>query len=408
MSRYAVRWNRCGFLLLVTFLGASLAWAQVDTGSIAGTVTDASGAVLSGAKVTMTNEATGASLSTVSGADGVYNFSPVRIGNYKLDVSASGFKTAVQSHVVVDVSARVLQNFQLQPGAVSETVEVTSSAPVLQSQDASVGQVVDQRSVNNLPLNGRNFTFLAQLAAGVNTPQSDTRGNASSGAFTANGNRPAQNNYMLDGVDNNSDTVDFLNGTNFVVLPPVDAIQEFKVETSDFSAEYGRSGGAVLNATIKSGTNSFHGAVWEFLRNDKLDAADWFSNNNGTPKGELRFNQFGASIGGPIFKNKLFFFGDYEGLRVVQGTVSTATVPTLAERNSGYSNLADIITGQGGTLRADAVGRQVPLGTVLDPATTRSVVAGTVDPVSGRVATTTGFVRDPFGTCSPSTADRKS
>src|SRR5215831_10205567 len=156
-----------------------------------------------------------------------------------MGVCVQGFKTEVKTHVVVNVSARVLVDFKLQPGAVSETVEVTSEAPVLQSQDASVGQVVDQRSVNNLPLNGRNFTFLAQLAAGVNTPQADTRGNAS------NGNRPAQNNYMLDGIDNNSDTVDFLNGTNYVVLPPVDAIQEFKVATSDFSAEYGRSGAAV-------------------------------------------------------------------------------------------------------------------------------------------------------------------
>ena len=163
----------------------------------------------------------------------------------------------MQTHVVVEVSARVLLNFTLQPGAIDETVEVTSSAPVLQAEDASVGQVVDQRNVNNLPLNGRNFTFLAQLAAGVNTPQADTRGNAASGAFAANGNRPAQNNYMLDGIDNNSDTVDFLNGTNYVVLPPVDAIQEFKVQTSDFSAEFGRSGAAVLNATIKSGTNQF-------------------------------------------------------------------------------------------------------------------------------------------------------
>src|SRR5213075_3066271 len=158
----------------------------------------------------------------------------------------------------------------------NETIEVTGAAPLLQTQDASVGQVIDSKNVNDLPLNGRNFTFLAQLSAGVNTPQADTRGNAASGAFAANGNRPAQNNYMLDGIDNNSDTVDFLNGTNFVVLPPVDAIQEFKVQTTDFSAEFGRSGAAVLNATIKSGTNELHGAVWEFLRNDKFDAADYF------------------------------------------------------------------------------------------------------------------------------------
>ena len=129
-------------------------------------------------------------------------------------------------------------NFALKPGQVTETVEVTTSTPVLETQDASVGQVVNSRNVNNLPLNGRNFTFLAQLAAGVNSPQADTRGNAASGAFAANGSRPAQNNYLLDGIDNNSDTVDFLNGTNFVVLPPVDAIQEFKVQTTNFSAEY--------------------------------------------------------------------------------------------------------------------------------------------------------------------------
>src|ERR1700722_4440464 len=293
-------------------LNAEFLQAQVDTGSITGTVTDASGAVVGGAKVTLTNEGTGTSLSTTSGSDGVYNFSPVRIGTYKLEVSAQGFKTEVQIHATVDVSARVLINFKLEPGAVTETVEVNTTAPVLQAEDASVGQVVDQRNVNNLPLNGRNFTFLAQLAAGVNTPEADTRGNAGSGAFAANGNRPAQNNYMLDGIDNNSDTVDFLNGTNFVVLPPVDAIQEFKVQTSDFSAEFGRSGAAVLNATIKSGTNQFHGAAWEFFRNDKLDAPDYFEDAGGVPKGELRQNQFGATIGGPVIKKKVFFFGDYE------------------------------------------------------------------------------------------------
>ena len=241
----------------------------------------------------------------------------------------------------------------LKPGAVNETIEVASTVPVLETQDASVGQVMDGRNVNNLPLNGRNFTFLAQLAAGVNTPQADTRGNAASGAFSANGNRPAQNNYLLDGIDNNSDTVDFLNGTNFVVLPPVDAVEEFKVQTSDFSAEFGRSGAAVLNATIKSGTNSFHGAAWEFFRNDKLDAADFFENAGGVPKGELRQNQFGFTAGGPVVipklfngRNKVFFFGDYEGLRRVQGTILTGSVPTDAERDSGYTNFQDLITGQ--------------------------------------------------------------
>jgi hypothetical protein len=396
--------NRYGFasavrpilaVLFLTAIGVTSLRAQVDTGSITGTVTDPSGAVVSGAKVTLTNEGTGTSLSTTTGADGVYEFSPVRIGTYKLDLSAGGFKKEIQTHVVVDVSARVPANFKLQPGAVSETVEVTSAAPVLQSQDASVGQVIDQRSVNDLPLNGRNFTFLAQLAAGVNTPQADTRGNAGSGAFTANGNRPAQNNYMLDGIDNNSDTVDFLNGTNFVVLPPVDAIQEFKVQTSDFSAEYGRSGAAVLNATIKSGTNQFHGAAWEFFRNDKLDAPDYFEDAGGVPKGELRQNQFGGMIGGPVLTNKIFFFADYEGLRRIQGTILTGSVPTAAERSSGYTDFTDLIALQSssGTL-TDQLGRTMPYGTILDPATTRETT-----PSSGV------FVRDPFGTCPASTTN---
>src|SRR5580704_7141920 len=400
----------CLFFLLVQ---TQIVFGQVDQGSVYGVVQDASGAVVPNAKVTLLNKDQGLSLETATQANGEYTFTPVRIGNYSLSVTASGFSTTTQENLQVSVAQHLQVNIQLKTGATTETVEVNTVPPLLQTEEGSVGQVITERTINSLPLNGRNFTFLAQLGAGVNTPQADTRGNAASGAFTANGLRPAQNNYLLDGIDNNSDTVDFLNGTNFIVLPPVDAIQEFKVQTADFSADLGRAGGAVLNATIKSGTNSFHGAVWEFLRNDKLDAADWFTNNNGTAKGELRLNQFGASIGGPIIRNKMFFFGDYEGLRVVQGTVSTATVPTLTERNSGYSNLSDIITGQGGTLRADAVGRQVPLGTVLDPATTRAVVAGQADPVSGLasppcpsgqpVGTVVGYVRDPFGTCSPST-----
>ena len=197
--------------------------------------------------------------------------------------------------------------------------------------------------------------------------------------FSANGLRPAQNNYMLDGIDNNSDTVDFLNGTNFVVLPPVDAIQEFKVQTSDFSAEYGRSGAAVLNATIKSGTNSFHGTAWEFLRNDKFDAADYFENAGGIKKGELRLNQFGVSLGGPVIKNKIFFFGDYEGLRRLQGTILTGSVPTLAERNAANGPFTDLLRPDHRPRlesRPDALGRQIPVGTILDPATTRAVTAG--------------------------------
>src|SRR5437868_190729 len=368
-------------LLLVLCLSVPPLQAQVDTGSILGTITDASGAAIGGAKVTLTNEGTGAALSTTTGADGVYKFTPLKVGSYKVTASYQGFQTITQTNIEVNVGTDVVINFNLKPGAVTQTVEVVAAVPVLQTQNASVGQVIDSRSVNDLPLNGRNFTFLAQLSAGVNTPQADTRGNAANGAFAANGLRPAQNNYLLDGIDNNSDTVDFLNGTNFVVLPPVDAVAEFKVQTSGFSAEYGRSGAAVLNATIKSGSNEFHGAAWEFFRNDKLDAADWFENAGGTPKGALRQNQFGLSSGGPVIKNKIFFFADYEGLRRRQGTVLTGTVPTLAERNSGFTDFSDSL-GQVGSTRTDALGRSFQGGTIFDPATTRAVG--------------TKFVRDPF------------
>src|SRR6267378_3596718 len=386
--------------LVVLLCSAAPIRAQVDAGSISGTVTDASGGTINGVSVTLTNQGTNASLTTTTGSDGSFKFSPVRIGSYKIKASLQGFQTVERRDVTVNVEQNVVVDFTLKPGSVNETIEVASSIPVLETQDASVGQVIDSRNVDNLPLNGRNFTFLAQLAAGVNTPQADTRGNAASGAFSANGLRPAQNNYLLDGIDNNSDTVDFLNGTNFVVLPPVDAVEEFKVQTSDFSAEFGRSGAAVLNATIKSGTNEFHGAAWEFFRNDKLDAADFFENAGRRPKGALRQNQFGFTAGGPVIisklfngRNKLFFFADYEGLRRVQGTVLSGAVPTLAERNSGYTNFQDLIGGQSG-LVTDALGRSMPVGTILDPTTTRPVTAGAVVSFSVVTAVHIGFVRD--------------
>src|ERR1700684_740764 len=295
------------------------AFGQVDEGAITGTVLDASGAVVPNATVTLLNTDQGITLETKTNASGGYTFSPVRVGHYTVTVTAQGFAKTTQTNLTVNVAQFLQVNVQLKLGAATETVEVNTAPPLLQTEEASVGQVIGQQEVNNLPLNGRNFTFLAQLGAGMQTPQADTRGNAASGAFSANGLRPAQNNYLLDGIDNNSNNVDFLNGTNYVILPPVDAIQEFKVQTADFSAELGRAAGAVMNATVKSGTNQIHGAAWEFFRNDVLDAADYFE----TKKGELRFNQFGATIGGPIIKNKLFFFGDYEGFRRVQGNTQS-------------------------------------------------------------------------------------
>jgi len=384
------------FLLISTQHG----FGQVDEGSITGIVQDTTGAVVAGAQVSLLNTDQGITLDVTTNSNGEFTFSPVRIGHYSLSVTGKGFARTTQQNLTVNVGSHLQVNVQLKLGASTETVEVSAAPPQLQTEEASVGQVMTEKSVNSLPLNGRNFTFLAQLGAGTQTPQADTRGNAASGAFSANGLRPAQNNYLLDGIDNNSNAVDFLNGTNYIVLPPVDAISEFKVQTANFSAELGRSAGAVLNATIKSGTNSIHGAAWEFFRNDVLDAADWFESNAGVKKGRLRLNQFGGAIGGPIIKDKIFIFGDYEGLRRVQGTVATGSVPTAAEVASGFTNLSDLVTANS---QVDNLGRTIALGAVLDPATTRLVTAGVFDSGSGRTAVNTGYVRDAFG-CAATTA----
>ncbi len=420
MGRDRSTFSRLGNPGIVTFtclcflflVAGRYALGQVDEGSITGTVEDSTGAVIPNADVTLLNNDVGLTLETRTNAGGLYVFSPVRIGHYSISVTASGFSKTTQQNLTLTVSQVLQVNIQLKPGATTETVEVNTAPPVLQTEDSSVGQTIGTQEVNDLPLNGRNFTFLAQLGAGMQTPQADTRGNAATGAFSANGLRPAQNNYLLDGIDNNSDNVDFLNGTNYVVLPPVDAVQEFQVTTSDFSAQLGRSAGAVLNATIKSGTNSFHGAAWEFFRNRVLDSADWFEDFAGQPKGALQQNQFGVLGGGPIVRNKVFWFADYEGFRRVLGTPQTGTVPTTLEVNSGYTNLSDILTTQ---TQTDLLSRTIPKGAVLDPATSRPVACGTPDPVSGlpgpscasgqATGTIVGYVRDPFGTCSAGTTN---
>jgi hypothetical protein len=371
-------------LFWLSLILPAMALCQVDTGSISGTVRDTSGSVVPGVKVTLINQGTGQSLSTTTKSVGEYTFSPVRIGHYSVAAEMSGFEKVQQNNVTVDVQQKVEVDLSLTLGKANETVTVDAAPPALQTQDASVGQVIGQQAINDLPLNGRNYTFLAQLAAGVNQGQQDTRGLGSSGAFSANGLRPAQNNYLLDGIDNNSNLVDFLNGTNYAIKPPVDAIQEFKVSTNDYSADTGRSAGAVLNATIKSGTNQFHGAAWEFFRNDVLDAANYFENQGGIPKGRFQQNQFGATLGGPIIRNKTFFFVDYEGTRALQAIPYTSTVPTALERSSGFTNLSELLS-QGGTV-SDVLGRSFALGQVFDPSTTRAISCGVQDPVSGITA----------------------
>src|SRR6266567_3851239 len=403
-------------LLAWLLLGAPATFAQVDTGTILGTIQDPTGAVIPGAKVTLTNEGTGIALVTTSAADGTYIFTPIRIGIYSVTVEKEGFQTVVRPDVPLHVTEQVKVDVTLSPGQVTQQIEVTGAPPLLQTQTSSVGQTQGSQAINDLPLNGRNYTFLAQIGAGVTQTSPTGRGLEGTGSFIANGLPLVHNNYLLDGIDNNNDTVDFLNGASFAVLSPPDAIQEFKVQTSNFSAEFGRAGGAVINATIKSGTNQVHGSAWEFVRNDKFDAANFFENSpTHIQKGEFRRNQFGGSVGGPITiphvyngKDKTFFFGDFEATRIRQASPQIASVPTATERATGFTDLRELIAFQScqTCTQTDVFNRTFPLGTVFDPATTRVVVTGQADPVTGMTGPSgcprddqgnpTCFARDPF------------
>lgn len=329
------RWLGRFGLILTLFFTAAFSHAQVDQGAISGTVADSSGRVVSGATVTITSDGTGLAFTRTTNTSGFYNFTPIKIGSYTLSVEAPNFAKFVQEKVQVNVSQTVGLNVTLKPGAVTETVTVTSS-PVLQTQDAATGQTFTTQVINDTPLDNQNYVYIAQLTTGVAAPNQGFGQVAGAGDFTSNGNRVSQNNFLLDGVDNNSNMQDFLNGATYAVRPPPDALAEFKVESSDYSAELGRSTGAVVNASIKSGTNNFHGSLWEYLTNDRLDAADYFDT---TGKSADHRNQFGATLGGPFWKNKLFFFGDAQGSRIsaYQAPSPNNTVPTDLERVGNFT-----------------------------------------------------------------------
>ena len=233
----------------------------------------------------------------------------------------------------MDVGQILVYNVQLKVGPVSETVEVNGAPPLRQTEDASLGQVIPTSAIDETPLNGRNWVYISQLTAGA-VPPEGTRGSGK-GDFNANGQRAEQNSFILDGVDNNTSVVDFLNGASFVVRPPPDALAEFKIQTSDYSAEFGRSAGAVINASLRSGTNEIHGSLWEYLRNTALDARDW--ENTSVPN--YHENQFGATLGLPLIDNKLFFFGDLETNRVVFQETNLLTVPTALMRQGNFTEL---------------------------------------------------------------------
>src|SRR5713226_2915734 len=320
------------------------AWAQKDAGSIVGTVKDQTGAIVAKAKVTVSDVDRGTYLETATNDSGEYVASPLRVGRYKVTVEHPGFKKAVTVPVSLDVQQRIALDVTLQVGQISESIEVTGAAPLLETETSELGQVVDHKRVANLPLNGRNFAQLALLTAGTAPSEPGARDEGGFG-FSANGARSLQNNFLLDGVDNNSNLPDLLNETNYVIQPSVEALEEFKVQTNAYSAEFGRGNGAIINATIKSGTNQFHGSAYEFLRNEKFDAKNFFDDPN-SRIAPFKQNQFGFTFGGPLVRNRTFFFVDYEGLRVRQSQTLTSTVPTLAQRSGDFSSQLDLSSPQ--------------------------------------------------------------
>ena len=327
--RFSVWW-----LAILLFSSAGTLLAQKDAGSIVGLVRDPSGAVVPGAKVAVQDVDRGTQFVTTTNLLGEYVASPLKVGRYQVTVEKPGFMKAVSQTVTVDVQARVAVDVALKVGSVSESVTVTSRTPQLETETSELGHVVNSRVIRTLPLNGRNYAQLALLGAGVAPAEPGSRVESSYG-FSSNGARSLQNNFLLDGVDNNSNLGDVLNETAYVIQPSVDAIQEFKVETNAYSSEFGRGNGAILNAVIKSGTNQFHGDVYEFIRNEVLDGRNAFDAFGRQP---YKQNQFGFTFGGPIVKNRTFFFGDYEGLRIRQATPWLVSIPTPAMISGDFSS----------------------------------------------------------------------
>ncbi len=355
------------FLLLAA--ACLTAEAQTVTGTILGIVTDPSGAVVPGASVTATNRATGFSRSAKTDRDGNYLITFLPLGAYNVQASSGGFERTVRENIAVQADERARVDFALKVGAATQTVEVSEGTPLVQTSDATVGEVVDSKHISDLPLNKRNFVDLVQLTAGV-TPgrPADFGGDGTIDnfrgrfVFSANGQRVTTNNFILDGVDNNAA---LFNAGGVVIAPIVDSIEEFKVSISNFSPEFGRAAGAVMSVQTKAGSNQLHGTLFEFLRNNVLDSNTFFNNTAGQPNPPFHQNQFGFTVGGPIVKNRTFFFGDYQGFRVADTYNFVSNVPTLQERQGTFT---------GG-----------PYGTIYDPATAVANSSGglTLQPFAG-------------------------
>ena len=336
---------------LVSLIVVFLLWAvtpaalfgQNTYGKISGVVSDNTGASVGGCAVTLTNLDTAEGNTITSDASGNYSFPNIAPGRYKISAEKTGFKVFVQQPIVVEIESGLKIDITLAVGTATETVEVTAQAPLLQPETNSLGQVIDQRAVTDMPLNGRNPIALTAMVPGVVPQGQPSAGNSSTGNpvganpfalgdFQIGGGQSGQSQILIDGVPTNGAYLNVV-----TVIPTQDAIQEFKVQTNNLGPEYGRFAGGVINLTTKSGTNQIHGTVYEFIRNKVLNANDFFDNRNGVPRPPFTQNQFGGNVGGPVLKDKLFYFGGYEGFRLRKGSPFQGYVPTAAERSGDFS-----------------------------------------------------------------------
>ena len=336
-------------LALILMHGFTLsAHAQVNTGTLSGEVSDATGAVIPNARLTITDNNTGYAREATSSGDGNYIFPDLPIGQYTITVEANGFQTQ-RGSATIDVGVRSRSDFHLQVGSAGQTVEVTASESALSRDDASVGTIVTQETIKDTPLYLRNWDDLLRTVPGVQinryTNQSGATSAGRTGSFNVNGVHSLQNNFILDGIDNNTFSENVQELSTESAHPSVDVIYEFNVITNPYSAEYGRAPGAVVSVNTRSGTNKIHGTAFEYVRNQYFDAFDYFTKRTTTKKAEDNQNQFGGSLGGPIIRNRAFFFFNYEGTRIKQGLSRISTVPLDNERIGDFSPAAAAAAG---------------------------------------------------------------
>ena len=336
--RFVKQWTRVPLLLgvLTLSLWPPSAFAQVTTADVVGTVSDSSGGLLPGVTITARNDATGNTETVVTDSGGNFQILRLAPGRYRVTAALQGFKT-VDNEVTLAIGDRFRLSLKLEIGSVEEHLTVTGQAPLLQTETTSVAVLVDERAMQDLPLNGRNFIRLAQLTPGATEGPSNALSSGNrpddrrqSSAIAVNGQDTSQNNFLIDGLDNNERFI----GT-VIIRPQVDSIREMRIETSSFSAELGRTAGGIINVVTKSGTNVMHGSAFEFYRNETMDSKNFFAKSIDKPRYDQ--NQFGGSIGGPLVKDKTFFFADYAGLRLKQGETRTSTVPSMALRTGNFA-----------------------------------------------------------------------